>query len=89
MLCILYAFFQFFDPNNERYEVPEKVVSIPTPTEPAQNPLYDVTFTNDPVFAFQVVRRSTGEILYVDFTIPSKYQFHNNFSSISMFYVIL
>jgi hypothetical protein len=26
--------------------------------------LYDVVFTNDPVFAFQVIRISTGQVLF-------------------------
>ena len=51
------------DSNSARFEVPPQVVNIPSPDVKASNPLYDVIFISEPAFAFQVVRKDTGEVL--------------------------
>ncbi|CAG7722384.1 unnamed protein product [Allacma fusca] len=44
-----------------RYEVPLQV----DPAQPATgNRLYDVEFSNDPVFAFKVIRKATGTVIF-------------------------
>ncbi|CAG7728912.1 unnamed protein product, partial [Allacma fusca] len=44
-----------------RYEVPLQV----DPAQPSTgNLLYDVEFSNDPVFAFKVIRRATGTVIF-------------------------
>ena len=39
-------------------------IQIDPPKGGNDNPLYDVQFVNDPVFAFKVIRRSSGEVLF-------------------------
>ena len=51
---------QIYDPNNARYEVP---LDIPSPETKASNPMYEVIWSSDPAFNFQVIRRDTGEVL--------------------------
>ena len=48
-------------PNVPRYEVP---ITIPTASTKPTNTQYNITFTNDPTFAFQVIRTSTGTVLF-------------------------
>ena len=48
-------------PNVDRYEVP---ITIPDPSTKPSSTLYDIEFSEEPVFSFRVVRKSTGTIIY-------------------------
>lgn len=50
-----------------RYEVP---VKIDDATGGNANPLYDVEYSNDPVFAFKVIRKSNGAVLFDSSVAP-------------------
>ncbi|XP_033108978.1 maltase-glucoamylase, intestinal-like [Anneissia japonica] len=52
---------KFTDANVARFEVP---LTIDAPSVPAANPLYDVHFSNNPVFNFNITRKSTGEVIF-------------------------
>src|SRR6185503_4103288 len=47
---------------NERYEVPLRI--NPPSTPPTSRILYDLNFVDDPVFGFQVVRKSSGSVIF-------------------------
>lgn len=52
--------FQFTD-GTPRYEVPLRM----DPAQPSTgNHMYNVEFSNDPVFAFKVIRKSTGTVIF-------------------------
>ncbi|XP_069085845.1 lysosomal alpha-glucosidase-like [Pleurodeles waltl] len=53
--------FKIYDPNNRRFEVP---LEIESPSEEAVDPDYGIVFKNDTFFHFQIVRRSTGAVLW-------------------------
>jgi hypothetical protein len=39
-------------------------LKINPPSAPATDPLYSVEFSNDPVFSFKVVRKSSGTVVF-------------------------
>ncbi|CAH1264817.1 MGAM [Branchiostoma lanceolatum] len=53
--------FKFYDPNNNRFEVP---LHIGTPGQPLDSPLYSFDWTNDQTFNFRINRRDTGSVLF-------------------------
>ncbi|XP_077982533.1 sucrase-isomaltase, intestinal-like [Glandiceps talaboti] len=53
--------FKFFDPSNQRFEVP---MTISAPGGKASNPDYDIIFGTDFAFSFQIIRKSTGTVLF-------------------------
>ncbi|XP_071506103.1 maltase-glucoamylase-like [Diadema antillarum] len=53
--------FKFYDPANDRFEVP---LTVPErPTQGADTPTYDVTYTTHP-FTLTITRIATGEVLW-------------------------
>ncbi|RPB21000.1 hypothetical protein L211DRAFT_828647 [Terfezia boudieri ATCC MYA-4762] len=57
---------KFTDPHNERYEVPHEIIHGPVkgPVAP-EPPLLRFNFTTSPdPFKFQILRRSTGEVIF-------------------------
>jgi len=44
-----------------RWEVP---INIQAPSTGHENPLYEIQFSNDPLFSFKVVRKSSGTVLF-------------------------
>lgn len=54
---------QFTDANNERFEVPEELLSIETPANKASSPDYEVEYVESPVFGIRVIRKSTGTVM--------------------------
>ncbi|XP_078676770.1 lysosomal alpha-glucosidase-like isoform X1 [Branchiostoma floridae x Branchiostoma belcheri] len=53
--------FKFYDPNDNRFEVP---LDIGTPAKPLNKALYNFTWTNDPTFTFNITRTDTGATLF-------------------------
>ncbi|XP_038050832.1 sucrase-isomaltase, intestinal-like [Patiria miniata] len=79
--------FKISDADNARFEVPSDAVNIPRPTSKASNPMYEVTYTQNP-FSIKVKRKSTGvtvfdssvggftfedQFLQISTKLPSKY----------------
>ncbi|PIK48957.1 putative maltase-glucoamylase, intestinal [Apostichopus japonicus] len=56
--------FKFTDANNERFEVPEELLSIETPANKASSPDYEVEYVESPVFGIRVIRKSTGTVIF-------------------------
>lgn len=56
-------FFQFTDAENDRFEVPENLLSIEAPNQKPNNPDYEVKYVESPVFGIQVIRKSTGTVM--------------------------
>jgi len=54
---------QIYPKDQARFEVPLKL-EVPAPTSPAENPLYEIQFSNEPVFSFRVIRKSSGSVLF-------------------------
>ncbi|CAH1800510.1 unnamed protein product, partial [Owenia fusiformis] len=52
---------KFYDANNARFEVP---LDIDSPSTAATNTLYDVQFSDTPVFSFKVIRKNSGEMIF-------------------------
>ena len=50
-----------FRATTDRYEVP---IAIPNPTSKPPSTLYDVEFATSPSFAFRVLRRSNGAVIF-------------------------
>lgn len=65
-------------PDTPRYEVP---LQIQPATGGSGNPLYDIQFKNDPLFSFQVIRKSSGAVLFD--TSPGKFIFADQYLTLS------
>lgn len=64
--------------STNRFEVP---LQIQPPTGGNQNPLYDIKFQNDPLFSFQVIRKSSGAVLFD--SSPGKFIFAEQYLTMS------
>ena len=64
------GFFQIFDPNNKRYEVP---LQTPPTRHKVSSTDYDIKIQKSP-FGLTIFRKSTGAIMYVcSFILPISY----------------
>lgn len=62
MVIMVIIFFQFYDPNNARYEVPI-VLSRPPSQVTAVDAVYNVDIPSQGPFYITVTRKSTGKVL--------------------------
>jgi len=57
-------------------------IKINPPTTSNENPLYDITFHNDTLFSFKVIRKSSGKVIF-DSSTTGKFVFADQYLTLS------